>query len=208
MASFQFHPLYLLVFAVEAPRAIANRLGFFTKEFAVRDKRIVRPEAFASRAHRFAFQTIGDFLLNPSDPDRLARLTDSEILKDERYRACPLPVWHEALAFFEREGFIVKYWRMVLSTIGDCVGSPSWDADGNAIPKPENMRYRYDPFPGELPFWPGLLTEEQMRGLLGTSYVSQRSFADVVPEERVILSPAHFERIYYRAPGLLDDERR
>ncbi len=211
MASYAFHPLHLLVLAVEGPRALANHFGYFTKSFRIGNRTLTRPAEFTSPAQQAVFQRIGDQLANKAyaGGGLCAWLSDSEIEKkaqeDKGGKTYPLETWHEVLAFFVGEGCFDVYWRLLFTDRLGYKQVPRWNADGTPIKGLDDIHYR-DPHVGELPFWPGRLSEEEMRARIGTRYVSlpANPYGDWM-EETVTLGPEHFEMIYSQRKNLFED---
>lgn len=86
------------------PRAVANACGVgYRSSYEMGGRSIVRPKHFSTRAHKAAFENVGDYVVNALTRDVLISFRDRELSQGNflRPKNVPIEVWHEVLEAFE-----------------------------------------------------------------------------------------------------------
>lgn len=212
-----------------AVRAVG--LGF-RKRYRIGGRDVVRPRHFGTRAHRAAFEDVGDYITDALTRDVMISYQDNALIDGSflRPKNVPLLVWQEVLAFFAAQGCIEGYWQLRLPR---CLKKPdhyrflgpddqAWDpCDRYQLRTPQHgpdgeplAANEVGAFAGEIRdpsnYSPGMLTDDQKRALLGkpyplypNNYKPQRG-EDIT--EAVIIEERHFDRLYYRNRAVLSEE--
>lgn len=158
---------------VNAPSAIVRSVGLgYTKKYLMGGKTIVRPAHFNTRAHKKAFEDVGDYVTSFLTRDVLISYQDRSLEKESFMRASgvPLAIWHEVLEFFEAEGVIVRRWELgIPQSAGGYPYTPSCDAIGKRFEQPKAGLCGV--IPNSVSYDPGLLTDEQKSVLIGQQHV-------------------------------------
>lgn len=206
------------------PRAIANACGAgYRSSYDVNGQRIERPKHFSSKAHKAAFENVGDYVSNALTRDVMLCFRDRDLSQDNflRPKGVPLDVWHEVLEFFAEARLIELHWEMQLPPYdGEILSqwsfrTPDWLADGTRIDHRPKDHPIGGEVPGSAPFSPGLLTTEQKTALLGTQYaltytdclhMEGGTREDPAPQRYATLGEEHFKKIYVRNRSVLGDK--
>jgi hypothetical protein len=220
-----------VVLAVPTMALNAAGLGF-RKKYRIGGRDVVRPRHFDTKAHKAAFEDVGDYITNALTRDAMISYQDDALSDGSflRPKNVPLPVWQEVLAFFAAEGCIEGYWQLRLPR---CLKKPDYyrylgpNAQGwNPYDRYQLRTPQHGPggepltankesaFSGEIRdpnnYSPGMLTDEQKQALLGKPYplypsnYEPRRGEDVT--EAVVVEERHFSRLYYRNRAVLSEK--
>lgn len=203
------------------PRYVANSVGLgYRSRYELGGRHIERPENFRTKAHKAAFENVGDYVCNALTRDVMICYRDRDLSQESflRPKNVPIEVWHQILECFANAGFIQKRWELRLPsfdgdrTLGEWSDqTPGWWADGSRIQTTSNVD-------GISTYDPSLLTDEQKAQLLGTRYALtytdclQYSWhggdRDKPGEQRYVsLSEDHFKPIYVRERSMLSEKQ-
>lgn len=207
------------------PKAVANAFGGgYRSKYEVGGRTIERPQRFASKAHKAAFENVGDYVSNALTRDVMLAFQDRSLSQENflRPKGVPMEVWHQVLEFFTEAGLIERYWEMRLPSfdgkyaLGEhSYQTPGWHADGTRITDKAQDTVIGGEVPGSTPFSPGLLTVGQKDDLLGTQYALMYTdcldWHSSIDDRRgiqryVTLGEEHFKPIYVRNRSILGDK--
>lgn len=167
--------VFLLIRAVLGiPRALlrlTTGLGYRGR-FTIGERTIVRPRELGSRAHKRAFEHVGDYVTSAMTRDVMLGFQDSALTDPKGmwgYHKIPLAIWREVLAFFESQGCIVRRWQLGLPSYGSHLSVPSWGPGGERFEEPKQS-WVGGVIPDSVAFDPALLTDEQKSDLIGKPY--------------------------------------
>ncbi|MBI2473469.1 hypothetical protein HYV70_02875 [Candidatus Uhrbacteria bacterium] len=197
------------------------------KKFVIGDRIVVRPDHFNTRAHRVAFQDVGEYVSSPLTRVLMTTYEDSYLTSEQGLQPkwIPLSVWHEVLAFFAKEGIIVERWELWLPRQ---LKRPSrlqgeWDPyerDNLTIPQHTAEGDRVQPLksnwiqgiePDSSPFDPALMTSAQKKELVGKTYKlhsNERVLRGDDSDEEVVVKESDFRRLYCRRDELISEARK
>ena len=171
-------PIIIVKVVASLPRMAANSVGLcFESKFEIGGRTIERPKHFSSKNHKAAFEDVGQYVGNFLTRDVMLCYQDRSLQGKHTLtpKGIPLEVWHEVLEYFAEQGFIERFWEMRLppwekDSTQTWNYEIYWHADGTRIERRPAVNVISGEVPGSSPFTPGLLTEAQKQGLIGTQY--------------------------------------
>lgn len=204
------------------PKAIVNAFGGgYRSRYEVGGRVIERPKDFGTKAHKAAFENVGDYVSSALTRDVMISFQDRSLSQESflRPKGVPMEVWHQVLECFTEAGLIERYWEMRLPSfdgkyaLGEhSYQTPGWYPDGTRITDKAQVTVIGGEVPGSTPFSPGLLTAGQKQALLGTTYALMYTdclyWREGIDGERgvqryVTLAEEHFKPIYVRNRSVL-----
>jgi hypothetical protein len=176
--------LGLVTSVAYAPKMLVNKLGLgYKKKFELEDLVIERPKELSSREHKKAFEDVGNYVTNFLTRDVMLAYEDNSLRGKSFLRAKNVSqdAWHDVLEYFRDEGVIEQRWSLKMHTIyGDgsvshFKSSPRHDQYGRSFDKENSGKSTLlGGFqPDENTYAPSLLTDEQMRSLIGVNYAME-----------------------------------
>lgn len=179
---------------IAVPLAILKFGIGYASEFKFGDKTVTRPSNWITRTYKAAFQIVGEYLTNPSNPTVISAEQASRLQQDKGSLFAPnipLGVWQEVLELFEQADCLEARWQLRLPS-GDGYITPLHGQSGEDLD--DSM-------------CPALLTLEQVQDLVGKPYMLRPSdelvLEGVNTAESAVLTEANFEKCYVRQPQVL-----
>ena len=209
------------------PRAVANAFGAcYRSHYELGGRSVDRPGHFSSKAHKAAFENVGDYVCNALTRDVMISFRDRDLSQENflRPKGVSIEVWHQVLECFADAGLIERYWEIRLPSFDGTYAlgewsyqTPAWHPDGTRITETSKDTVIGGTVAGSAPFDPGLLTDAQKASLLGTRYALTYTDCltyswhggdrDKPGEQRyVALGEEHFKPVYVRNRSLLGDK--